>query len=411
MKQISFVSMIALYLFFFQAPWNKLRGQAGCELQPPALQVDFGNSTRSVELNLSSIGNYQQVYHDCPQDGNYAIVSSTSDCFSGHWITVNQDHTPNDTEGKMMLVNAAYRTGVFFVTTLKGLSPNTNYELSAWVLNVCWAAFTCIPARPNLLFIVENSAGKELAKFVTGELPLAGTTSWIQYSALLKTPADGGALLLKIETKADGGCGNDFAIDDITLRKCMVNKSIINERPKQANKPADKQPIAPTKPVVKQSAPFRKRVQKEAPALLKVKIKDTLTTHRPVPKSRPAFTPAPLPVLSRANPVIKQIETMAAELVIDLYDNGEIDGDTVSIYHNNQLIVSRAALSAKPITFRLSVDAMHPHHELVMVANNLGSIPPNTSLMIVTARDKRYEVFISSSEQKNARVVINLKSP
>jgi hypothetical protein len=44
-----------------------------------------------------------------------------------------------------------------------------------------------------------------------------------------------------------------------------------------------------------------------------------------------------------------------------------------------------------------------------MVANNLGSIPPNTSLMIVTANNKRYEVFISSSEQKNAKIVIELK--
>jgi hypothetical protein len=44
-----------------------------------------------------------------------------------------------------------------------------------------------------------------------------------------------------------------------------------------------------------------------------------------------------------------------------------------------------------------------------MVAENLGSIPPNTSLMIVTAGTKRYEVFISSSEQKNAKVVFDLK--
>lgn len=52
---------------------------------------------------------------------------------------------------------------------------------------------------------------------------------------------------------------------------------------------------------------------------------------------------------------------------------------------------------------------LQPPHELVMVANNLGSIPPNTSLMIITANDKRYEVFISSSEQKNARVINDLK--
>ena len=92
-----------------------------------------------------------------------------------------------------------------------------------------------------------------------------------------------------------------------------------------------------------------------------------------------------------------------------MYDNGEIDGDTVSIYHNNKLIVSNAKLSQKPITFRISVNADNPHHELVMVAENLGSIPPNTSLMIVTTATKRYQVFISSTEQKNGRVIFDLK--
>jgi hypothetical protein len=44
-----------------------------------------------------------------------------------------------------------------------------------------------------------------------------------------------------------------------------------------------------------------------------------------------------------------------------------------------------------------------------MVAENLGSIPPNTSLMVITTKYKRYEVFISSTEQKNARVLIDLQ--
>jgi hypothetical protein len=73
------------------------------------------------------------------------------------------------------------------------------------------------------------------------------------------------------------------------------------------------------------------------------------------------------------------------------------------------LIISEQRLSQKPLTFRIQVDEAQPHHELVMVAHNLGSIPPNTSLMIITAKDKRHQVFISSTEQKNAKVVINLR--
>jgi hypothetical protein len=46
--------------------------------------------------------------------------------------------------------------------------------------------------------------------------------------------------------------------------------------------------------------------------------------------------------------------------------------------------------------------------ELVMVAENLGSIPPNTSLMIINTKNNRYELFITSTEQKNAKIVIDL---
>jgi len=73
------------------------------------------------------------------------------------------------------------------------------------------------------------------------------------------------------------------------------------------------------------------------------------------------------------------------------------------------LIVNHAGISDKPVTVKIKIDKQQPHHELVMVADNLGSIPPNTSLMIITAGKKRYEIFISSTEQKNAKVVIDLE--
>jgi hypothetical protein len=121
------------------------------------------------------------------------------------------------------------------------------------------------------------------------------------------------------------------------------------------------------------------------------------------------FPPPPLVLKTRENALVKKIETEASEIKIELYDNGEIDGDTVSIYHNNTLIKSHMRLSQKPISLTIGVNPSQPHHELIMVAENLGSIPPNTSVMIITTVSNRYEVFISSSEQKNAKVVLDLK--
>jgi hypothetical protein len=73
------------------------------------------------------------------------------------------------------------------------------------------------------------------------------------------------------------------------------------------------------------------------------------------------------------------------------------------------LILSRKRLTDRPLSFTIKVDENDTHHEFVMVAENLGSIPPNTALMVITAGTKRYETFVTSTEQKNAVVIIEYK--
>lgn len=106
----------------------------------------------------------------------------------------------------------------------------------------------------------------------------------------------------------------------------------------------------------------------------------------------------------RQNDLVRTINISAENVIVKIYDNGEIDDDTISVYLDNQLILSKKRLTASALTINLRMDESNDEHELVMVAENLGRIPPNTSLMIVTAGDKRYEVRITSTEQKNAVV-------
>lgn len=107
----------------------------------------------------------------------------------------------------------------------------------------------------------------------------------------------------------------------------------------------------------------------------------------------------------------KKIDQLAQEIRLDsgriqlaLYDNGQIDGDTVSVFVNRKSVIDRQMLKTQPITLDVLIDASHPLQEVVMVGENLGQIPPNTALMIVTTATKRYQLYLTADEQKNALV-------
>lgn len=116
--------------------------------------------------------------------------------------------------------------------------------------------------------------------------------------------------------------------------------------------------------------------------------------------------PIPEAIKTRSNPLIRTITTNLPDIKIELYDNGEIDGDTITVYDNNEVIAWKKGLTNKPITLNIKANANTPTHEFVMVADNLGSIPPNTALMIITTGGKRYQLSITSDEQKNAKVIV-----
>lgn len=118
---------------------------------------------------------------------------------------------------------------------------------------------------------------------------------------------------------------------------------------------------------------------------------------------------APARIEQRSKKLIQVIEVEEQSFKVELYDNGQIDGDTVSLYFNNRLMVSRKRLSTNPITIEINLDRDRKDNELVMYAENMGSIPPNTALMVVTVRDKRYELNITSTEEANGTVRFRLK--
>ncbi|WP_276502282.1 hypothetical protein [Terrimonas pollutisoli] len=218
-----------------------------------------------------------------------------------------------------------------------------------------------------------------------------------------------------------GDCGGG----KVFLRKVTTSEFYIEPslRPKKnqpkSNPPVVKKsiekPLTPP-PVVKKTTPKtttpRTVITKKPdtpPAKILVDSTKKSTPEINKPTTKPiVITPSVLK--TRENKLAQSIIVSDPEVTVKLYDNGEIDDDTISVYLNKKLILSNKRLSAAPIKLSLSMQD-DEDQELTMVAENLGRIPPNTSLMIVEAGDKRFEVRITSSEQKNAVVRFKYQKP
>jgi hypothetical protein len=113
------------------------------------------------------------------------------------------------------------------------------------------------------------------------------------------------------------------------------------------------------------------------------------------------------------NRKIEIIETILVSLdsvTISLYDNGIVDGDTVSIYVNGKMHLEKKELGTAAIRSTIYfpstlVDSL----ELIMYAENLGTIPPNTGLLIIQDGNTRHEIRFSGDLQKNAAIILRRK--
>lgn len=105
-------------------------------------------------------------------------------------------------------------------------------------------------------------------------------------------------------------------------------------------------------------------------------------------------------MMSRTRTLIKAIPLQTPDIRVEIWDAGVIDGDNISVYFNKELIINRKRIAADPLVINLKA-VPGQENELIMYANNLGDIPPNTAMMRVYANGKTYEVEMSSDEKSN----------
>lgn len=132
---------------------------------------------------------------------------------------------------------------------------------------------------------------------------------------------------------------------------------------------------------------------------------DTTITVKPI-----VDNPVPAAIIQaktdRKADTLTTIRTAAQTITIKIMDNGVVDGDTISILYNGKILVSRLGVKLEPAIFTLDIGENNSIHEITMIAHNLGSIPPNTALVIIEADDKTYRFTASTDLQRNSVLLV-----
>ncbi|RYY39790.1 MAG: hypothetical protein EOO08_08955 [Chitinophagaceae bacterium] len=130
----------------------------------------------------------------------------------------------------------------------------------------------------------------------------------------------------------------------------------------------------------------------------------------PVPKKTDPVSqrPATLSFAERQIYTVQTVTVASDSIQIALYDNGLVDGDSVSVVLNGEPLLRNVKLSEQAVRHTIKLPAGNDY-ELVLMAENLGTLPPNTGLLVVTDGAERYNVYFSADLNTNARIIIKRK--
>jgi hypothetical protein len=207
------------------------------------------------------------------------------------------------------------------------------------------------------------------------------------------------AVVAKIETVKEEPIAKAKPVE----KEKPVGKEKLAEKEKSAE-----EKIVKTKPVtVKQPAKEKEIVKTKEP----VAEKEEVVKKEPATKTTAETKPkqAAAEIKGRIIETIKSVNYSSDSLVISLYDNGEVDGDTVSVLMNGDVIMPMVGLSTKAVHKTIYTKDITDSIQIVMYAENLGTLPPNTGLLIVYDGRERYEIRFSGDLKKNAAIVFRRK--
>ena len=175
----------------------------------------------------------------------------------------------------------------------------------------------------------------------------------------------------------------------------------------------------PVAPVVEKPQP--KQYDEEVAIQPKKQVAIPLPSSKPAIKETTARVVEPVvkvpltneqKLKTRTRHLVEEIPVTGDSVELKFYDNAEIDGDSIAVFLNDKMLAQHIRLSETAFIIKLPVADLQQTNDLVMVAENLGSIPPNTSLMIAMIDGHRYEARLASTEESSALIrFVKAKEP
>jgi hypothetical protein len=173
---------------------------------------------------------------------------------------------------------------------------------------------------------------------------------------------------------------NDPEIIDSIARLHMVTNEVTEEKESSLESTT-------IKPVQKNNS----SIAVTAPPIVEKKKATTATT------AQQKYT-------NRDKKLVTVIPVTGDSIELRFYDNAVVDGDSIAVFLNDRMVFEHVRLNNKPYSLTLSVHDLPEDNEMVMVAENLGTIPPNTSLMVAIVDGKRFEARLESTENSSALI-------
>jgi hypothetical protein len=138
-------------------------------------------------------------------------------------------------------------------------------------------------------------------------------------------------------------------------------------------------------------------------------VKKTNETKAEIPVIIPVTVITEEAFHARKKDYAKVIDIENSSIKLEVYDNGSIDYDSVSLLLNDKVILPKSMLTHRSIKLTINLDESLEFNELGMFAENLGLIPPNTAALIIRDGNKKYELTLNSDFSKNAIIQLRTK--